>query len=73
MNRHDWHERKTICHDIFLLSDRQWGTEHQYLLSRFLGISILQLFINYRIYDYNMMEIQDLAWDRHKNVARLEC
>jgi hypothetical protein len=26
------HERKTICLDIFLLSDRQWGTEHQYLL-----------------------------------------
>ena len=25
------HERKTSCLDIFLLSDRQWGTEHQYL------------------------------------------
>ena len=38
-------ERKTICLDIFMLSDRQWGTEYQYLLSRFLGISILQLLI----------------------------
>jgi hypothetical protein len=32
----------------FLLSDRLWGTEHQYLLSRFLGVSILQLLIIYR-------------------------
>jgi hypothetical protein len=46
------HERKTTCLDTFLLSDRQWGTEHQYLLSRFLGVSILQLLIIYRIYDY---------------------
>jgi hypothetical protein len=30
------HKRKTICLDIFLLSVRQWGTKHQYLLSRFL-------------------------------------
>jgi len=43
-----YHERKTTCLDIFLLSDRQWGTEHQYLLSRFLGVSILQLLIIYR-------------------------
>ena len=50
------HERKTItCLDIFLLSDRQWGTEHQYLLSRFLGISVLQLLIIYRIYNYMLM------------------
>ena len=35
--QHD--ERKTTCLDIFLLSDRQWGTEHQHLLCRFLGIS----------------------------------
>jgi hypothetical protein len=45
------HERKTTCLDIFLLSDRQWGTEHQYLLSRFLGDPILQLLVIYRIYD----------------------
>jgi hypothetical protein len=51
------HERKTICLDIFLLSDRQWGTEHQYLLSRFLGISILQLLIIYRICDYDMLTL----------------
>ena len=38
-------ERKTIRLDIFLLSDRQWGIECQYLLSRFLGVSILQLLI----------------------------
>ena len=35
-----------------LLSDRQWGTEYQYLLIRFLGVSILQLFIIHRIYNY---------------------
>ena len=51
------HERKTACLDIFLLSDRQWGTEHQYLLSRFLGVSILQLLIIYRIYDYDMLTL----------------
>jgi hypothetical protein len=45
------HERKTTC------LDRQWGTEHQYLLSRFLGISILQLLIIYRIYDYDMLTL----------------
>jgi hypothetical protein len=51
------YERKTTCLDIFLLSDRQWGTEHQYLLSRFLAISILKLFIIYRIYDYDMLTL----------------
>jgi len=51
------HERKTTCLDICLLSDRQWGTEHQYLLSRFLGVSILQLLINYRIYDYDIFTL----------------
>ena len=28
-------ERKITCLDIFLLSDRQWGTEYQYLLCHF--------------------------------------
>jgi hypothetical protein len=51
------HERKIICLDIFLLSDRQWGTEHQYLFSLFLGISILQILIIYRIYDYDMLTL----------------
>jgi hypothetical protein len=50
-------ERKMTCLDIFLLSDRQWGTEHQYLLSHFLGISILQLLIIYRICDYDMLTL----------------
>jgi hypothetical protein len=45
------HERKTICLDIFLLSDRQWDAEHQYLLSRFLGISILTI-------TYNLLHLQ---------------
>ena len=36
-----WKEK--TCLDIFLLSDRQWGTEYQYLRSRFLGVSMLQL------------------------------
>jgi hypothetical protein len=31
------HEMKTICLYIFLISDRYWATEHQYLFSRFLG------------------------------------
>jgi len=31
------------------------GTEDQYLLSRFLGVSILQLLIIYRIYDCDML------------------
>jgi hypothetical protein len=40
----DWisHVRKMICNDIFLLSDRQWSTEHQYLLICFLGVSLMQ-------------------------------
>ena len=51
------HERKTTYPDIFLLSDRQWGAEHQYLLSRFVGICILQLLIIYHIYDYDMLTL----------------
>ena len=42
---------------IFLISHIQWGTEHQYLLSRFLGVSILQLLIIYRIYGYDMLTL----------------
>ena len=42
---------------IFLISDRQWGTKHQYLFISFLGISILQLLIIYRIYDYDMLTL----------------
>ena len=48
------HERKTICLDIFLLSDRE------YLLSGF-GFSILQLLMIYRIYDYL------ICWRCHHN------
>jgi hypothetical protein len=40
---------------IFLISDRQWGIEHQYLFSGFLSVSIVQLLIIYRIYDYDML------------------
>jgi hypothetical protein len=47
-----YHEMKTNCLDIFLISERQWGIEHQYLLSRFLSVSILKLLIIYHIYDY---------------------
>ena len=50
-------ERKMICLDIFLLSDRQCGTEHQYLLSRFIAVSILQFLIIYRICDYDMLTL----------------
>ena len=53
-------ERKTICLDICLLSDRQWDTEHQNLLRCFLGVSILQLLIIYRIHDYD-------NWRCHSN------
>ena len=42
---------------IFLISDRYWGTEHQYVFSGFLGVSILQLLIIYRIYDYDMLTL----------------
>jgi hypothetical protein len=42
---------------IFLISDRQWGVEHQYLFSGFLGVSMLQLLIIYRIYDYDMLTL----------------
>jgi len=51
------HERKAIDLDIFLISDRQWGSEHQYLLSRFLGVSILQILITYRIYNCDMLTL----------------
>jgi hypothetical protein len=52
------YETKTICLYIFLISDRYCSTEHQYLFSRFLGVSILQLLIIYRIYDYEMLTSQ---------------
>jgi hypothetical protein len=39
------HEPKTICPYIFLISDIYWGTEHQYLFTHFLGVSILKLLI----------------------------
>ena len=52
------HQRKTIClYVLFLISDRQRGTEHQYLFSGFRVVSILQLLIIYRIYDYYMLTL----------------
>ena len=51
------HGLTTICLYIFLISDRWWGTENQYLFSRFFGVSILQLLIIYRIYDYEMLTL----------------
>jgi hypothetical protein len=51
------HETKTICLYIFQISDRYCSTKHQYLFSRFLGVSILHLFISYRIYDYEMLTL----------------
>ena len=51
------HKRKTTCLGIFLLSDRQWCTEHQYFHSRFPAVSILQLLIIYRIYDYDLLTL----------------
>jgi hypothetical protein len=56
------HERKTTRLDIFLLSDRQWGTEHQYLLSRFLGVSILQLLTQQAQQRWINVEIWLLRW-----------
>ena len=50
------HQRKTICLYVYI-SDIRWGTEHQYLFSGFLGVSILQLLIIYRIYDYDMLTL----------------
>ena len=51
---------KPICLDIFLLWNRQWGTEPQHLLCRFLGVSILQLLI---IYGSTNM----ICWRCHSN------
>jgi hypothetical protein len=52
------HQRKTIClYVLFLISDRQCGTEDQYIFSGFLGVSMLQLLIIYRIYDYDMLTL----------------
>ena len=52
------HQRKTIClYVLFLISDRQRGTEHQYLFSGFRVVSILQLLVIYRIYDYYMLTL----------------
>ena len=52
------HQRKTICLSVlFLISDRQCGTEDQYLFNGFLGVSMLQLLIIYRIYDYDMLTL----------------
>ena len=42
--------KETTCLDIFLLSDRQWGTEHQYLLSRFLHITITYNLLHLRLW-----------------------
>ena len=39
----------------------KWGTEHKYLLCRFLGVSFLQLLINYRIYDYDTYDMLTLS------------
>ena len=50
------HQRKTICLYVYI-SDIRRGTEHQYLFSGFLGVSILQLLIIYRIYDYDMLTL----------------
>ena len=52
------HQRKTIClYVLFLISDKQCGTEDQYLFSGFLGVSMLQLLIIYSIYDYDMLTL----------------
>ena len=72
------HERKTNCLDIFLLSDREWGTAHQYWLSRFLGVSILQLLIIYRIYCHSnsvntgssLPNISDVKTRKRRNMIR---
>jgi hypothetical protein len=40
------HQRKTIClYVLFLISDRQCGTEHQHLFSGFLGVSRLEFLL----------------------------
>jgi hypothetical protein len=42
---------------IYFWYIRQWGTKHQYVLSRFLGVSILQFLVIYHIYDYDMLTL----------------
>ena len=44
------HERKMICLYIFLISDRYWVLN----ISIYSAVSILQLLIIYRIYNYEM-------------------
>ena len=49
---------------IYFWYNRQWGTEHHYLLSRFLGVSILLLLIIYRIYDYKHRKLSAKGFRR---------
>ena len=47
------HERKTICLYIFLISDRYWVLN----ISIYSAVSIFQLLIIYRIYNYEMLTL----------------
>jgi hypothetical protein len=47
------HERKMICLYIFLISDRYWVLN----ISIYSAVSILQLLIIYRIYNYEMLTL----------------
>jgi hypothetical protein len=54
------HERKTSCLDIFLLSDRQWGTEHQYLPQLFswhLHITITYNLLHLRLWYVDVVTV----------------
>jgi hypothetical protein len=51
------HEKGKRSVLIYFCYRTQWGTEHQYLFSRFLGVSILQLLIIYHIYGYDMLTL----------------
>jgi hypothetical protein len=60
------HERKTICLHVYFSDIRQIVRyQTQYLFSRFLGLSILQLLIMYRIYDYDILTIMSIPTTFH--------
>jgi hypothetical protein len=55
-----YHERKTICLDIFLLSDRHWGTEHQYLI-KYIHKILLFLILFYNMHTYKNPKLLDIS------------
>ena len=66
------HQRETICLYVYISDITDWGTDHHYLLSRFLGVSILLLLIIYRIYDYKHRKSSAKGF-RRQDTKKTEC